>query len=130
MPFGARIQAQDASSRPAENVPDILVRNIEEIVAERIKMIARERQWTINEVILHLLHEGLGFAAGDETFRREMHDIAVLAGTWDQRETAAFRSAVEAFEKVEGQPLFSDSEGSPESPAESPPKNASDQLPK
>lgn len=93
-------------------VPDILVRNIEEIVAERIKAIAREREWSINEVILHLLHESLGFVAGDETFRREMHDIAVLAGTWDSKETAAFRSAVEAFEQVDGQPLFSDSETS------------------
>lgn len=107
-------------------MPDILVRNIEEIVAERIKAIARERQWTINEVILQLLHESLGFVAGDETFRREMHDIAVLAGTWDQRETAAFRSAVEAFEKVDGQPLFSDVESQPENE----PENEPDQLPK
>ena len=97
-------------------MPDILVRNIEEVVAERIKVIARERQWSINEVILHLLHEGLGFVAGDEVFHREMHDIAVLAGTWDQRETAAFRSAVEAFEKVDGQPLFSDAEEEPDQP--------------
>lgn len=97
-------------------MPDILVRNIEEIVADRIKAIARERQWSINEVILHLLHESLGFVAGDETFRREMHDIAVLAGTWDPKETAAFRSAVEAFEQREGQPLFSDSQKEPDQP--------------
>jgi hypothetical protein len=97
-------------------VPDILVRNIEEVVAERIKAIARERQWSINEVIVHLLHESLGFIAADETFRREMHDIAVLAGTWDQRETAAFRSAVEAFERVDGQPLFGDTDKKPDQP--------------
>jgi hypothetical protein len=35
-----------------------------------------------------------------------MHDIAVIGGTWDSRETKAFRSAVEAFEQIEGQPLF------------------------
>lgn len=86
-------------------MPDILIRNIEEVVAERIKAIARERQWTINETILHVLKRGLGFE-GEDIFHREMHDIAVLAGTWDSSETAAFRSAVEAFEKRDGQPLF------------------------
>jgi hypothetical protein len=96
-------------------VPDILIRNIEEIVAERIKAIARERDWSINEVIIHLLKRGLGFEA-DDIFHREMHDIAVLAGTWDSRETAAFRNAVEAFEQVDGQPLFSDAEGKNQPP--------------
>jgi hypothetical protein len=97
-------------------VPDILVRNIEEAVAERIKVIARERQWTINEVILHLLHEGLGFSAGDETFRRDLQDIAVLAGAWDARETAAFRSAVEAFEQRDEHSLFPDAPAEPDQP--------------
>jgi hypothetical protein len=87
-------------------VPDILVRNIEESVAERIKLIARERQWTINDVIVHLVKTALGFE-GEDIFHREMHDIAVLSGAWDAGETAAFRSAVEAFEQVDGQPLFS-----------------------
>ena len=90
-------------------MPDILIRNIEEVVAERIKLIARERQWSINEVIIHVLKHGLGFE-GEDIFHREMHDIAVLAGTWDSRETAAFRSAVEAFERRQGQPLFTDVE--------------------
>ena len=88
-------------------MPDILVRDIEESVAERIKAIARERQWTINEVILHLIKQSLGFT-GEDVFRREMQDIAVLSGTWDQKETAAFRSAVEAFEKREEHSLFPD----------------------
>lgn len=88
-------------------MPDILVRNIEEVVADRIKAIAREHNWTINDVILHVLKQALGFG-GEDIFKREMHDIAVLSGTWDAKETAAFRSAVEAFENREGQPLFSD----------------------
>jgi len=98
-------------------MPDILVRNIEEIVAERIKAIAREREWSINEVILHVLKQSLGFG-GEDIFHREMQDIAVLSGTWDSRETAAFRSAVEAFEQVDGQPLFGDSDKDPDQPPE------------
>ena len=71
------------------NVPDILVRNIEEVVADRIKAIARERELSINEVILHVLKQGLGFG-GEDIFRREMHDIAVLGGTWDRVKLRCF----------------------------------------
>jgi hypothetical protein len=88
-------------------VPDILVRHIDEATAERIKAIARERQWSINEVVLHALRHGLGLAGEDAT-RRELHDIATLSGTWESSETAAFRAALEAFERVSGKPLFVD----------------------
>jgi len=86
-------------------VPDILVRNIDEPLAERIKAIAREREWSINDVILHALRHSVGLI-DEDLVHREMHDIAVIGGTWDSRETTAFRSAVEAFERIDGQPLF------------------------
>jgi hypothetical protein len=88
-------------------VPDILVRNIDETIAERIKTLARERNWSINEVVIHLLRHSLGLG-GDDIGHREIHDVAVLAGTWDPKESAAFRTALEAFEKVDHKPLFED----------------------
>jgi hypothetical protein len=90
-------------------VPDILVRNIDDATAERIKAIAREREWSINDVIVHVLRHSLGLG-GEDVMRRErdVHDVAVLAGTWDPKEAAAFRTALEAFEKVDGKPLFVD----------------------
>lgn len=89
-------------------MPDILVRNIDEAVADRIKTIARERNWSINEVIIYVLRHSLGLG-GEDIVRREIQDIAALGGTWDSRETAAFRTALEAFERIEGTPLFVDS---------------------
>lgn len=89
-------------------MPDILVRNIDEAVADRIKTIARERNWSINEVIVSVLRHSLGLG-GEDIVRRETQDIAALGGTWDSRETAAFRTALEAFERIEGTPLFVDS---------------------
>jgi hypothetical protein len=86
-------------------VPDILLRNIDESVAERIKSIARERNWSINDVILHILKHSLGFG-GDDMTHREIHDVATLTGTWDAGESAAFRTALEAFERIDGKPLF------------------------
>jgi hypothetical protein len=91
-------------------VPDILVRNIDEAIAERIKTIARERNWSINEVIVHLLRHSVGLG-GDELVHRDVHDVAMLGGTWDPKESAAFRTALEAFEKVEGTPLFEEQQG-------------------
>jgi hypothetical protein len=89
-------------------VPDILVRNIEESVAERIKAIARERNWSINDVVLHILRHSLGLG-GEDLTHREIHDVATLTGTWDAGENAAFRTALEAFERIDGKPLFVDS---------------------
>src|SRR5262249_44449600 len=88
-------------------VPDILVRNIDDAIAERIKLLARERNWSINEVIVHLLRHSRG-RGGEALAHREIHDVAVLAGTWKPNESSAFREAVEAFEKVQGKPLFDD----------------------
>ncbi|HOV58492.1 MAG TPA: hypothetical protein PLN91_11490 [Rhodanobacteraceae bacterium] len=88
-------------------MPDILVRHIDDATAERIKAIARERQWSINEVILHALRHGLGLS-GEDPARRELHDIAYLRGTWEPTEAAAFREAVSAFEQVDGKPLYVD----------------------
>ena len=100
-------------------MPDILVRNIDDAVAERIKAIARERNWSINEVIVYILRHSLGFGGEDIVRRdRDIHDVAVLAGTWDPREAAAFRTALEAFEKVDGKPLFVD----PNKPGDQAPK--------
>ena len=87
-------------------MPDILVRHIDDAMAERIKAIAREREWSINEVILHAMRHGLGLS--EDTMRRELHDIAHLRGTWEPTETTAFRLALEAFEQVDGQPLYED----------------------
>jgi hypothetical protein len=89
-------------------VPDILVRNIDEAVADRIKTIARERNWSINDVILHALRHSLGLG-GEDMGSRDIHDVAVLSGTWDVGESAAFRNALEAFERIDGKPLFVDS---------------------
>lgn len=85
-------------------MPDILVRHIDDALADRIKEIAREHQWSINEAILYALRRGVGLEAEDA--RDELHDIATLSGTWGSTETAAFRAALDAFERVAGRPLF------------------------
>ncbi len=80
-------------------MPDIVVRHIDDITADRIKTLARERRWSINDVVLHALRAGLGLAAADSAGERdyEVHDIAHLTGTWCADETAAFQEAMDAL---------------------------------
>ncbi len=42
---------------------DILLRHIDEAMVERIKSLARERNKSLNEVLLQVLRQGLGMSA-------------------------------------------------------------------
>ena len=80
-------------------MPDIVVRHIDEQMAERIKTLARERRWSINEVVLHALRYGLGLSPGDVfgELLIQPGDIAHLTGAWDASEQAAFQEALVAL---------------------------------
>lgn len=90
-------------------MPDLLVRHLDNAMVERIKEIARERRWSINDAVLHALRHGLGLA-GEDIAHSGLRDIATLAGTWDAGESAAFEEALKAFKHVDGHPLFEDTE--------------------
>jgi hypothetical protein len=85
---------------------DILIRDVDDAIAERVRQIAVERNWPVNQVIVNALRFALGLG-GEDLSRRDRQDIAHLRGTWNAGETAAFREALNAFERVEGSPLFS-----------------------
>jgi hypothetical protein len=86
---------------------DILIREVDDAIAERLRLIAVERNWPVNQVILHALRVALGLG-GEDLIKRDRQDIAHLRGTWNPGETAAFSEALSAFEHVDGRPLFSD----------------------
>jgi len=74
---------------------DFLLRDIDERVAERIKELARQRGWPLNDVILHLVKQALGLAEPEPA--PEPNDIARLMGAWDDAESRAFQEAMSAF---------------------------------
>ena len=74
---------------------DFLLRDIDERVAERIKELARQRGWPLNDVILHLVKQALGLSEPDPP--PIPGDIARLMGAWDDAETRAFKEAMSAF---------------------------------
>ena len=75
---------------------DFLLRDIDDRVAERIKELARQRGWPLNDVILHLVKQALGLAEPDPA--PIPGDIARLGGTWGDEEARAFEAAMKAFD--------------------------------
>ena len=78
-------------------MPDFLIRDIDAEVAERIKRIARDRGWPINDVILRLLKEALGMAEPEPPLPG---DIARLSGTYQDDETRVLEEAMKAFQRL------------------------------
>ena len=78
-------------------MPDFLVRDIDPAIADRIKRIARDRGWPINDVILHLLKQSLGMAEPDPPLPG---DIARLSGAFESEEAQAFAQALEALKHL------------------------------
>jgi hypothetical protein len=74
---------------------DFLLRDIDERVAERVKELARQRGWPLNDVILHLIKEALGLAEPEPP--PVPGDIARLMGAWDDAEARAFQEAMSSF---------------------------------
>jgi len=81
-------------------VPDIVIRGIDNDVAERIKEIARLNHMPINDVLLRLLRQSLKLDAETLIVSNPRQDIARLAGAWGQDETEALRAAIAAIERL------------------------------
>ncbi len=77
---------------------DFLLRDIDERVAERIKEIARQKGWPLNDVMLHLVKQALGMAEPDPP--PVPGDIARLTGAWNDDESRAFAEAMAAMTQL------------------------------
>ncbi len=77
---------------------DFLLRDIDERVAERIKEIARQKGWPLNDVMLLLLKQALGFIEPEPA--PVPGDIARLTGAWNDDEARAFQEAMAAMSSL------------------------------
>ncbi|WP_290890839.1 hypothetical protein [Arenimonas sp.] len=74
---------------------DFLLRDIDERVAERIKEMARQKGWPLNDVILLLIKQALGIVEPEPA--PVPGDIARLTGAWSDDEARAFEEAMSAM---------------------------------
>ncbi len=93
---------------------DFLLRDIDERVAERIKEMARQKGWPLNDVILLLLKQALGMVGPEPP--PVPGDIARLAGAWNDDETKAFAEAMAALTGLPDDVPHYLADGSPSKP--------------
>ncbi|GLQ50091.1 hypothetical protein ACFFJT_06990 [Dyella flava] len=91
-------------------MPDIMIRHIDRLMAERIKLLAKERQWSINDVVLQALRHGLGVSESSGVLAEnllESRDLTDAGGHWNASERAAFQEAVQALAVAQSEQLTS-----------------------
>ncbi len=91
-------------------MPDMIVQHIDVRLLERIKAQARDRQCSVNEVMLEALRNGLGMSASQqhsETLRDP--SLNLRDGEWEAAEHGAFQEAVRALAKTSPTQLSPDS---------------------
>lgn len=80
-------------------MPDMILQHVDSLLAERVKALARDRQCSINDVLLHALRNGMGMSGAQpcsET-RCDPQTLAVLGGHWEAAEQGVFQEALHAL---------------------------------
>ena len=80
-------------------MPNLVIRQVDHLLAERIRTFAKNHQLSVNEVLLYALRRGLGAAESGQQAETliDADELAVLAGPWNATEQAVFRETVQAL---------------------------------
>lgn len=88
-------------------MPDLVIRHVDHLLAERIQAFAKNHQWSLNEVLLHALRRGLSAAESGQQAETliEVDALAGPAGAWNLAEQAVFLETVQALSTTRGDSL-------------------------
>lgn len=86
-------------------MPDLVIRQVDHLLAERIQSFAKSHQWSVNEVLLHALRRGLGVAENGQRTETAI-DADMLAGSWNAIEQAVFHETVQALSAARSDALL------------------------
>ena len=83
-------------------MPDMILQHVDGLLVKRIKALARERQCTVNDVLLQALRNGLGMSAaqGFSESLREPEALTELGGHWEPAEQGVFQEALSALART------------------------------
>jgi hypothetical protein len=78
---------------------DMILKHVDSLLAERIRALAKERQCSVNDVMLTALRNGLGISAaqGFSETLRDPETLAALEGSWEDAEQVILREAMRAL---------------------------------
>ena len=77
----------------------MILQHVDSLLVERVKALARDRQCSINDVLLHALRTGLGMSTAQQLSESllDPQALAVLGGHWEAAEQGAFQEALQAL---------------------------------
>lgn len=92
-------------------MPDLLIKGIDALTAERIVAFARDHRLTVPQAALELLKLGLREKTESQQHQTaagaplgptgsDMAETRILGGTWNADEAQAFREAIKALEQI------------------------------
>jgi hypothetical protein len=77
-------------------MPDILVRGVDQVVVENLKLAAKQRGVSVSRLAAETLTERF---AGRALPR--YHDLDALAGTWTEEDLREFEQAIEPLTRID-----------------------------
>ncbi|HEV2680940.1 MAG TPA: hypothetical protein VNZ27_04880 [Rhodanobacter sp.] len=78
-------------------MPDMILQHVDNLLVERIKALARDRQWSINDVLLNALRNGLGMSPAQQLSETLREPQTELDGHWEAVEQGVFQEALRAL---------------------------------
>ena len=80
-------------------MPKMIVQHVDGLLAERIKTLAKQRQCSVNDVMLQALRQGLGMSGAQQLSEnlRDPGSLMLLDGHWEAAERGVFREALQAL---------------------------------
>lgn len=82
---------------------DMILHHVDSLLTERIRSLARERQCSVNDVLLLALRNGLGMSMAQEFSEstRDPETLSRLTGHWEDAEQGILREAISALARTE-----------------------------
>jgi len=80
-------------------MPDMILQHVDSLMVERIKSLARDRECTVNDILLNALRHGLGMLTESQHSENllEPRVAGELDGHWEAAERGAFQEALQAL---------------------------------
>lgn len=84
-------------------MPDMILQYVDCLLVERVRALARDRQCSTNDVLLHALRNGLGMSAAQQLSEtlRDAQTLMPLDCYWEVVEQGALQEALHALAQTQ-----------------------------
>lgn len=75
------------------------VRNVDNYVAKQLKLLAKQKNKSLNSLLLEVLHHSV--ESNTKKFLPTYHDLDELASTWTSKDALTFKKNIQDFEVID-----------------------------